>query len=170
MEKICIRIYNRILILALLAGTVLLAVGCKASDAEAKKEGSTAKVYYLSREGAGLEQEPYNHEKYGEPSVDGYINALSDIPSDADSKRILGGSVLIINYELVDDCLRINYNDEYMELDKVQEILFRASMVKTLCQLPEVSSVSFFVMDEPLCDLDKEPYRSFNENDFVDVD
>lgn len=157
---------KKIITYILLGGLCLFLTACGSRDIKSSEEKNM--IYYLSREENGLECEDYKEDKYGAASVDSYIKALSDIPDNADSKRILGGAVLIVSYELVEDCLRINYNDAYFELDKKQEILFRASMTKTLCQLPEVSSVAFWVEGEPLSDMKGEVYGSFVSEDFVD--
>ena len=53
-------------------------------------------------------------------------------------------------------------------MPKVYEVLCRAAMVRTLCQLPEIEYVGFRVDGKPLTDLDEKPIGLMNEDQFIE--
>ena len=61
-----------------------------------------------------------------------------------------------------------NISSEYKKLSVTQEILCRAAIVKTLCQVEDVTYVSFLVDGQPLKDSLDKPIGFMTAEDFID--
>ncbi len=76
--------------------------------------------------------------------------------------------VQIVNWELDDEgLLTVIVNEEYYKVSEKREILLRAALVRTVCQLEDVYQVQIYVEQNPLTINDKEVGR-MNEYMFVD--
>lgn len=127
-------------------------------------------VYYMNKEETRLDRVAYdedNYECYGN-EIERYIAALGDVPSKAGLKNVLGVNTQLINYELKDGQLILDFDENYAYLQRNCEVLFRASIVKTLCQSESVSSIVFLVEGNSLTDLRGEPYGTMTAESFID--
>ena len=79
-----------------------------------------------------------------------FLELLKTSPSDENVKASLPESVKVEGWELEQNQLYLDLSMEYLELPKIYEVLCRAAVVKTLCQVPEVEYVGFRVADQPL--------------------
>ena len=64
----------------------------------------------------------------------------------------------------------VDFSKEYYDLTAAQEVLLRASVVRTLTQLDSISYVTFTVNSIPLVDSDDEIVGSMAADDFADKD
>ena len=62
----------------------------------------------------------------------------------------------------------VDFSKEYYDLTAAQEVLLRASVVRTLTQLDSISYVTFTVNSIPLVDSDDEIVGSMGADDFVE--
>lgn len=133
----------------LLAAVLLLFCGC-----ESKKEGKAGyQIYYLNAEKTRLSAIEYDTEEKGtEELVKAFLKELSSDPEDVDYRKALPNDVEIVKSKIDGDQLSIWFDMDYYNMDAAAEILCRASIVKTLTQIPDISCVSFFVGDTPLVD------------------
>lgn len=60
------------------------------------------------------------------------------------------GSIYVTNSNVSNGVAYIYFNSSYYSMDNVYEVLFRASVVKTVAQLSEVNYVYFYVDNKPL--------------------
>ena len=75
----------------------------------------------------------------------------------------------IKSYELTSEgYLILNFDAGYNTLTHVKEILCRAAIVKTLCQIEGVNGVEFYVNEAPLTDNSGNLYGYMSEETFVD--
>jgi len=77
--------------------------------------------------------------------------------------------VEIVNRIIADNVLTLDFNDAYLNLTNVEEILLRASLVLTMIQVPEVTSVVFTVNGMPLTDSNGKEIGAMNASNFVNI-
>ena len=93
---------------------------------------------------------------------------MSAEPSDPTLKAVLGHEVTLKSVTRNDRSLTLDFDSEYNTLPKNTEVLFRASLVRTLCQLIDVDSVLISVNSSPLVDSKGIPYPGMSPENFVD--
>lgn len=82
------------------------------------------------------------------------IGMLIEGPKDSNLERLIPDNTKVINTELKGSCLNINLSKDFLEIDdanptKISNLIY--SIVNTLTELKEVSSVKFLV-DSEECD------------------
>ena len=152
------------LFLLFLMFTMLLA-GCGKEEIQ---EGGTV-VYHLNKDGTSLV--PVSYEITGdspEIRVEEFLAKLEEVPESVDLRRTIPENVIISGYTLDRKQLYLDFNAEYLKLDKATEVLVRAAIVKTMVQIDEVSFVGIRVLGETLKDSKGSSIGLMNENTFLD--
>lgn len=150
------------LIMALCAAALI----CGCSGKEKKK--SEYRIYYKNPEGTKLVAEPF--EKKGltqQELLDEFLAALFKDYSE-DSISTVPKNVELVRYELKDSQLTISFGKEYMEMNKTEETLLWAAVVRTVTQLKSVQYVSFVVGEIPLADSSGNPVGLMSAENFVE--
>ena len=78
------------------------------------------------------------------------FRALKQNPESTGYKSAIPEGVDLIGYSLNEDQLILDFSVEYHDLNPIQEVLSRAAIVQTLCQVDGIRFVSFKVESEPL--------------------
>lgn len=137
----------------------------------AKKEVDPSKlyqIYYISNSETKMEMR--EHEMIS-VSPDGHlaelIECLSTTPEKLEYKVPFSFDFELKSYDLVDEKLTLDMNEEYYKLSPTNEVLIRAAIVKTLTQVSNVNSVSFTVEGEPLNDTLGKIVGTMNAEQFV---
>ena len=151
------RLYSMILSLALSA----LLLGC------ARETGEKVILYYLNPDANGLMQETYVcQEQQGLAMVDEVVAKLKQKTDDGLSGRI-PPEVEIQSYQLDDGILEFHFDKKYQKMNTSTEVLFRAGLVQTMVQLPDVSYVTFFVGEEQMTDSSGNVLGMMKTDDFL---
>ena len=151
------RLYSMILSLALSA----LLLGC------ARETGEKGILYYLNPDANGLMQETYVcQEQQGLAMVDEVVAKLKQKTDDGLSGRI-PPEVEIQSYQLEDGILEFHFDKKYQKMNTSTEVLFRAGLVQTMVQLPDVSYVTFFVGEEQMTDSSGNVLGMMKTDDFL---
>lgn len=151
------RLYSMILGLALSA----LLLGC------ARETGEKVILYYLNPDANGLMQETYVcQEQQGLAMVDEVVAKLKQKTDDGLSGRI-PPEVEIQSYQLDDGILEFHFDKKYQKMNTSKEVLFRAGLVQTMVQLPDVSYVTFFVGEEQMTDSSGNVLGMMKTDDFL---
>lgn len=151
------RLYSMILGLALSA----LLLGC------ARETGEKVILYYLNPDANGLMQETYVcQEQQGLAMVDEVVAKLKQKTDDGLSGRI-PPEVEIQSYQLDDGILEFHFDKKYQKMNTSTEVLFRAGLVQTMVQLPDVSYVTFFVGEEQMTDSSGNVLGMMKTDDFL---
>ena len=141
------RKYLKIAVLALL---LTLLTGCASSG---KTDADTYKVYYVNKDNTRIDDETYKPTNLDtDAMIKELIELLGTNPENVDDKKLLGGDIEITGYQLDGEQLSLVFNEAYSQMDVSQEVLFRAAVVKTMLQVPEISCISFYIGDLPLAD------------------
>lgn len=142
------------------------AVGC---TGQSEEEKSGYQIWYMNQEETRLECE---YKELQAKNVEGLLKEalelLRENPEDAGYKPVLPEDVRIESYKIEHNQLYLNFSVEYMDMSKVYEVLCRAALVRTLCQLPGIDYIGFRVADQPLMDLKGKAVGLMNEEQFIE--
>lgn len=143
----------------------LLVVGCKKEESEQ----AAFSVYYVSNSETKIEKHPYHLQATEtEAQMEELFKVLSTVSLKNEYKAPLTYGFCITGYELNDGKLMIHMDEKYKDLSVTQEVLVRASIVRTLTQLPDVNFVAFRVNGEPIYDAIGKMVGWMNADQFVE--
>lgn len=155
--------------LLLLIFTLIL-TGCS-KDGKQNNLKTVYNIYYLDTKSSGIVSESY--EATGttkEELVEELLRALKTDPKNVVYKRAMPDTVTIREYSFsVDDSLTINFETNYSELKGIPEVLCRATIVKTLSQIPGVDYIIFNVNSQPLIDSNGIKIGLMTDDDFIET-
>lgn len=77
-------------------------------------------------------------------------------------------SILVESRSINSQVLYLSFNHHYKSMDSIEEVLFRASVVKTITQIPDISYVYFYVDGQSLTYADGTIVGKMTATDFVD--
>ncbi len=101
--------------------------------------------------------------------IDECLEELQKDPSDISLKKAFPDDVRVDDYILEGNGqLTLYFNSGYNNLSGVSEILRRAAIVKTICQVNGVESVQFYVSGQPLTDSNMEAVGFMTADTFID--
>ncbi len=166
----CIKKYISYLCIILLAAGMLCACSSDKNRirGEVQDDGAYEDepilIYYLTRDEDRIEGVPYE----GVMTEQLLLESMSSEPSEPTLKAVLGHEVTLKSVTRNDRSLTLDFDSEYNTLPKNTEVLFRASLVRTLCQLIDVDSVLISVNSSPLADSKGIPYPGMSPENFVD--
>lgn len=124
-----------------------------ACSGEKKEDGTPYQVYYLDEEGTGLAREEFIYQEGSQDIVDvltELLNRLSAEDAGSHYKPPISVSMEVSDFQLKENQLSLYFTAAYQNANGIDEVLARAAIVKTLCQVEGVDYVEFFVEDQPL--------------------
>lgn len=149
----------------LILSFLLICTGCRKK--EVFEEGTA--VYYLNEEETSIVPVGYQiPEGSVEEQAGKLLEKLAEVPETVGMKQTISEEIKLLGYTLDRKQLYLDFSAEYLEMDKVKEVLVRAAIVKTMVQLEEVSFIGFRVAGEPLTDSRGMNIGLMNENTFLD--
>lgn len=148
---------------------VLLCLGMAGCSGQNEEEESGYRIWYINKDDTRL---AYEYREMRAENTEGLLNEalefLREEPEDENYKPPLPEDVRIESYEIEHNQLYLNFSVEYMDMLKVYEVLCRAALVRTLCQIPEIDYIGFRVADQPLMDLRGKAIGLMNEDQFIE--
>lgn len=142
---------------------------CGHDRTEKENASDPLKIYYINNEETKLVYESYQPESEGtEELIDELLEAMGRESKNVFHKRVLSETIRVTNYVLSDKGLTLNFNEGYSTLSGITEILYRAAIVKTLCQIKGVPSVEFSVNNQPLMATSDKAVGFMSDEDFID--
>lgn len=146
----------------------LIFTGCKS-----KKSKETYNGYYIF--GVNATETKVSYEKYKPKSdssldlIEEFIKKMQQEPHDLSMKKAIPDDVKIDDLVLADSGeLSLYLNAAYSNYTGTAEILRRAAIVKTLCQVPDVKAVEFYVAGQPLTNSKMETIGPMTSDLFID--
>ncbi len=134
----------------LLLFVLLMVSACSGS---AEEEKNIYQIYYVDSGVTGLELEEYvsteKHEKV-ESKVRELLDCLKSGSQDGTNKSPISEGVEVKTIEVQEGNLSLFFSAAYNAKKGIEEILSRAAIVKTLCQIEGVQTVEFYIEDQPL--------------------
>ncbi len=145
---------------------MLAVTGC---GRRTQEETDGYKIWYMNQTETKLESED---RKLQADTTDGQIKEmielLRDTPESEKLKPVLPDEIRINDYELENNQLYLDFSIEYQDLQRVYEVLCRAAIVRTLCQIPGVEYVGFRVEGEPLQESHGKEVGLMNADQFIE--
>ena len=124
----------------------LLLTGC---DSTGEADGYY--IEYLNKEKTGIVKVPYEPETADTNVLIGdFLRMLSSDSDNVEYKKPIPNNVEITNYTLEGVLLSIWFDEDYSEINEVEEVLCRAAVVRTMTQIEGVDCVTFYVGNTPL--------------------
>jgi germination protein M len=93
---------------------------------------------------------------------------LSRDPKDFNLKKMIGNEVKILDHKLEANQMILNFDESYLDMSKTTEILFRASVVRTITQIPKIDCISFQINGDPLVDTNGNPVGNMMKESFIE--
>ncbi|MBQ8804827.1 MAG: GerMN domain-containing protein [Tyzzerella sp.] len=136
----------------------IILCGCTSAE----KAEDEMYIYYINTEGNALVQEIY-------PKLDvkGALDKLMKPDNSTKQNVVIPEKLALERYELNKGQLILTFNNEYLQMKKSTEVLFRAAVVQTMVQVKGVTFVSFYIGEEPLKDTDGTAIGLMRAEDFV---
>lgn len=141
---------------------LLVLSGCSTGEIESKY-----KLYDANYVKKIVEDQPFYPESEDtQAMLDEIVQKLS--MHDEFGGAFLPENVEILKYELKDDVLNIDMSSDYRKMDKNNEILCRAAIVKNFVQVPKVCYVQFSIEGEVFVDSKGIPIGIMNADSFLE--
>ncbi|MCD7956455.1 MAG: GerMN domain-containing protein [Lachnospiraceae bacterium] len=152
-------------VLALTAALMMLG-GC----ANNGSKSTSYTIYYKSSSGTSLYEVSYvpSAETFDEMMTE-LMTQMATVPEDALYASTIPETVVYQGYERGIDALRIDFSSEYYEMSNTTEVLLRAAVVKTICQIPGVTKIMITVDSRQLVDADGEAVAAMDAESFIDT-
>lgn len=153
--------------------TVLFA-GCSQDGEKTlddRAEDGQCYIYYLDNNETQLVREDFYPEEISvEGQIKEYTRALKEKkPSKVMYKKALPDYVEMTADKAVENQqLTVNFDSSYLNLTGASEVLCRAAIVKTLCQIDGVDYVQFLIDGQPLKNSYDAPVGFMKAEDFID--
>jgi len=149
------------LVMALVLGAVAFS-GCGKKETESKY-----KIYYVNEEQGEVLAEGFV------PSEETTQTMLEEMTEKLNKKNAEGHTLLPENIEIqscVDDdgMIRVDFNQEYHDLNPVDEVLLRASIVKDYVQIPNIYLVTITAEGTPIVDSQGQEIGAMSLDSFLE--
>ncbi len=163
------RKHKRICFLCLLPVFLLIFWGCSSEKEKPKEDKTGYRIYYINKDETAVVTELYAPK--GDTTgalLEEFLVCLRESSGEREEKPAIPEDVVLLDYTLDKGQLSLQFNLAYLDMNPLYEILCRSAIVRTLCQIPEVETVSFMVGDSPLMDSNEIPIGALNEESFVE--
>ena len=136
---------------AVLIMGLLLCTAC--GDRRAAQDGALYKIYYVNNEETKIvEREYVSGTTDSELLFAEFLEQLAHISEKMEYETLLDKEISVVGHTLDNGLLTLDFDESYHNLRGTREILVRASIVRTMTQLPGVERIAFTVMGEQLMD------------------
>ena len=132
-------------------------------------EGAT-KLYYMNEERTKVISEDFDL-GFGtaDEKVSKLLTALEEALWTEDELHLISDSNPICEYKIDDTgLLTLRFSTDYNATQSITEVLRRAALVKTMCQLDQVTAVEFYIGTQPLLMSNGKPVGMLTADDFID--
>ena len=136
---------------AILVMGLLLCTAC--GDRREAQDGASYKIYYVNNEETKIvEREYVSGTTDSELLFAEFLEQLAHISEKMEYETLLDKEISVVGHTLDSGLLTLDFDGSYHNLRGTREILVRASIVRTMTQLPGVERIAFTVMGEQLMD------------------
>lgn len=147
---------------------LLFLVGCEDHDSVKVANGEYY-LYFINNAETKLVKEVYKPNSTDTPAlIEELLNALHQGSKDVTNKKTIPDNVNLPVSVYSNGQLQLQFDSTYRELIGIQELLRRAAIVKTLCQVEGVTDVEFYVEGVTLMDMDGKPIGSMTASSFIE--
>lgn len=139
------------------------------SCGDAKEDMYSYTIMYLNSQMTGLVEDEYETvytSDQTEALLEELLKQLQLSGDDANAKSPISENVEVLDYQLQNSQLTLSFSAAYYEKSGLEEILSRAAIVETLCQIEGIDYVEFYIEDQPFM-LDGNAVGLMNKERFV---
>lgn len=152
----------------LLVCLLFLAVSCGKTGEDAT-EGSEYMIYCLNGSDTGVISRTVSVTSV--ETLDIISELIGYLSEESDSEQmhsVLGTGLVLERCTYDKGKLSLNFDDSYLLMNRTTEVLTRAALVRTFCQIPAVVSVRITVNDQPLTDSNGKVIGNMTADQFID--
>ena len=154
---------------------IFLCAGCALAGTEDKTiaeelpENST-KLYYMNEERTKVISQSFSLKNSTvEAQIAEFLTALEEILWTDAEKELITDKNPIYEFKWEDTgLLTLRFSADYSASPNISDVLRRAAIVKTLCQMEEVTAVEFYIGSQPLLTSSGKPVGMLTAKDFID--
>lgn len=154
----------------LIQSSIFFFICCLCSSCGSTKgEVYSYTIMYLNSQMTGLVEDEYETVcavDETEALLEELLKQLQSGGDDANAKSPISENVQVLDYQLQNSQLSISFSAAYYEKSGLEEILSRAAIVETLCQVEGIDYVEFYIEDQPFM-LDGNAVGLMNRDRFV---
>ena len=156
-----------VILLACMTFVMTLALaGC--GQIREKESGKQTKyIWYLNEEGDGLVMSECGEEEET-GLLDIFLERIWTVPEKTSLRPLLDEDVKILDHEVKDGVLTLNFSSAYRQMSSTREVLARAGIVRTFVQLDEITDIRFEIEGEEAVAPSGEPLGMMNAECFVE--
>lgn len=155
-------------LLALLTALLVLALSaCGTGGKSAGKGGNVYRVYYINKADTTICPVEYRTDTTDAQLLSDELIEQLCAPTNEVGYFTPVNGFTVMEDRLQEEVLTLDLSDGYFTLEPTHEILVRAAIVSTLCQIDGVEEVCFLVGGEELLGPDREPIGPMNEKRFI---
>ena len=137
----------------ILLSMVLLLISCSNKTDQTEVSKKEYQIYYIDSKSSGIVSEDYApNGQTKEYLVQELLEVLQSDPKNMVYKKAIPDNISIKDYSIIDNQLIINFDSNYSQLEGIPEVLCRATVVKTMCQITGIDFVLFNVNGQALID------------------
>ncbi len=134
-----------------------------------EREESRYHIEYLSKDNSRLIKVDYEPTATGTNElIEEFLGVLCTDAENVEYKKPIPGDVSILSYSLDGVILTLRFSDSYSRMDRVEEVLCRAAVVRTMTQIEGVDCVAFYIGEAPLTDAKGNLVGSMTRESFVE--
>ena len=163
--------HTRCLLTLLTARLVLALSACGmlpgTEGKSAGKSGNVYRVYYINKADTTICPVEYRTDTTDAQLLSDELIEQLCAPTNEVGYFTPVNGFTVMEDRLQEEVLTLDLSDGYFTLEPTHEILVRAAIVSTLCQIDGVEEVCFLVGGEELLGPDKEPIGPMNEKRFI---
>lgn len=157
---------NKIAVICGVLFAALFAVSCSKQSATA----NNVKIYYVDAKGNQIES--WNSEIKAntmdtDEAVGVLIEELSKKIVTSKAQAAISEPVKLKKFSVEEDEVKLDFFAEYDQLGRIDEVLHRAAIVRTLTQLKKINYVSFSVEGQPITDHLGNKIGKMKSEDFI---
>ena len=139
------------LLTLLITGMCMMLCGC--AKAPEDKGGEDFVIYYLNPSETGLYTMPYEVKATNTKEMtDEILNVLRGQSDKLLYKTVIDNFCTLESVSINENQLLLGFGDDYRSMPPITEVLARASIVRTMGQIPGIDGISFVIGNEPLAD------------------
>lgn len=140
--------------------------GCKSSDSDSN---NAYQLYYINSDRDSLKTVKYYANKTDKVELtDELMDAINETSSKINMINAIPSNVEVIGWNVDGSVMYINFDSEYLEMDRSNEILCRAALVLTFTQIEGIEYVNINVEGEPIKDSYGKNVGNMKYTDFID--
>lgn len=145
---------------------VCLMAACEKKSVQAPEQNYL--IYYVNHDNTGVLSSEYVAESMDMDNVlDELLLQLGTVPEKLEYQAPLASGFSLLDYDLLDGQLLLNFDENYKKQEIITEILMRAAIVRTLMQVQGVQYISFLVNAQPLTDASGNVVGVMNNDTFI---